>query len=79
MKAKLFHTYSSGDVVPASGSYVVLHSTPHRLVQREVCLEGEKFEPCRLCPLGVLYRLDQSALPRPLFANFAQDMQAVAC
>jgi hypothetical protein len=75
---RIFNTFKSGDVVPASGSYAALHSTPHRLVEREVHLEGERFERCRLCPLGVLYRFEQSGLPRPLFASLTQEMLA-AC
>jgi hypothetical protein len=74
----IFRTYGSGDIVPTSGSYVVLHSTPHRMVQREIYVEGERFETCKLCPLGVLYRLEQSGVQRPLFANISQEMTAVA-
>jgi hypothetical protein len=76
---KMFQTYTSGDSVPTSGSYVVLHSTPHRMVQRAIYVEGEKFEPCKLCPLGVLYRLDQSVVQRPLFASISAEMSGVAC
>jgi hypothetical protein len=54
-----FNTFKTGDVVPTSGSYAALHSTPHKLLERAVHVEGERFEPCKLCPLGVLYRLEQ--------------------
>lgn len=64
-----FNTYRSGDLVPVSGSYAVLHSTPHKLVERSVHIEGDKFEQCRMCPLGVLYRLEQSGIQRPLFVD----------
>ena len=74
----MFNTFKSGDVVPTSGSYAALHSTPHRLVEREIHVEGERFEPCRLCPLGVIYRLEQSGLHRPLFASLSQEVLA-AC
>jgi hypothetical protein len=63
------NTYRSGEVVPASGSYAALHSTPHKLPERSVHIEGDKFEQCRMCPLGVLYRLEQSGVQRPLFAD----------
>lgn len=63
------NTFKSGDVVPASGSYASLHSTPHRLPERSVHVEGDKFEPCKLCPLGVLYRLEQPGMQTPLFAS----------
>jgi hypothetical protein len=66
------NTYKSGDVVPASGSYAALHSTPHRLPEHAVHIEGDKFERCRLCPLGVIYRLEQPGAQWPLFANPAQ-------
>ena len=75
---RVFNTFKSGDLVPTSGSYAALHSTPHRLVERELHIEGDKFEECRLCPLGVLYRLEQSGLQRPLFANLSQEILA-AC
>ncbi len=74
----IFHTYKSGDVVPTSGSYTALHSTPHRLVERALHVEGDRFEVCKLCPLGVLYRLEQSGLQRPLFVSPAHEMLA-AC
>jgi hypothetical protein len=64
-----FKTFKSGDTVPASGSYATLHSTPHKLPERSIHVEGDKFQECRLCPLGVLYRLDQSGLHNPLFAT----------
>jgi hypothetical protein len=74
----MFKTFKSGDMVPASGSYAVLHSTPHKLPQRSVHIEGDKFEPCRLCPLGVLYRLEQPGAQWPLFTSFANQAMA-AC
>jgi hypothetical protein len=47
-----FNTFKSGDVVPTSGSYTALHSTPHKLLERAVHVEGERFEQCKLCPLA---------------------------
>ena len=71
----IFNTYSSGDVVPTSGSYAALHSTPHKLLHREIYVEGNHFEACKLCPLGVIYRLEQPGLQRPLFVNLSHRMQ----
>ncbi len=60
---RIFSTFKSGDVVPTSGVYAALHSTPHRLVERTMCVEGDRFHRCRLCPLGVLYRLEELSIP----------------
>jgi hypothetical protein len=68
---KIFNTYVSGDFAPTSGAYVALHSTPHRLVHREVYVEGDRFDSCKLCPLGVIYRLEQTSIQRPLFVNLS--------
>jgi hypothetical protein len=73
----LLNTFKSGDLVPASGSYAVLHSTPHKLPQRSVHVEGDRFEPCKLCPLGVLYRLEQHGLQTPLLTGFGQEALAM--
>jgi hypothetical protein len=54
----LFRIFKAGDIVPTSGVYAVLHSTPHALIQRELYLKGTRFQRCKLCPLGVLYRLE---------------------
>ena len=64
-----FNTFKSSDVVPTSGSYAALHSTPHKLLERAVHVEGERFEPCKLCPLGVLYRLEQPGVQTPSLAD----------
>ncbi|MFY9790263.1 MAG: hypothetical protein WA474_00140 [Candidatus Sulfotelmatobacter sp.] len=72
-----FNTYRSGELVPASGSYAALHSTPHKLVERSVHIEGDRFEQCGMCPLGVLYRLEQSGVQRPLFVNPQLDAMAL--
>jgi hypothetical protein len=58
-KGKIFVT---GDVVPMSGLYGALHSTPLKLIESELCFEGTRFGQCRLCPLGVLYRLEGSSV-----------------
>ncbi len=47
----LFKTYKSGDTVPASGIYAVLHSTPHMMIERQMCVEGSQFGRCTVCPL----------------------------
>ena len=49
--------FKPGDLVPKSGVYAVLHSTPHRLIEHEAYVEGSRFRGCRTCPLGVWYRL----------------------
>ena len=59
----LFNTFKDGELVPASGVYLALHSTPHRLIERATYDEGARFQPCGLCPLGVLYRLDEPFVP----------------
>jgi hypothetical protein len=57
--------HKSGDVVPQSGIYVVLHSTPHMLIDHQIYIEGSRFRGCRTCPLGVLYRLEEQCIPTP--------------
>src|SRR5690242_5481443 len=39
----IFNTFKDGDLVPASGVYAALHSTPHRLVERVLYIEGDRF------------------------------------
>jgi hypothetical protein len=53
----------SGEKVPASGIYRVLHSTPHVGEQREMYLEGSRLPDCHICPGGVLYRLESPCVP----------------
>ena len=53
----------SGEKVPASGIYRVLHSMPHATEQRELYFEGSRFPECEICPSGVLYRLDSPCVP----------------
>ena len=53
----------SGEKVPASGIYRVLHSTPHLADQREMYFEGSRLPDCELCPGGVLYRLESPYVP----------------
>lgn len=52
--------FRSGDLVTESGLYAVLHSTPHALIQHAVHFEGVRFQGCRMCPMGVWYRLEAS-------------------
>jgi hypothetical protein len=54
----VFRLFRSGDLVTASGTYAVLHSTPHSLIQHATHIEGTRFHECRLCPMGVWYRLE---------------------
>lgn len=53
----------SGEKVPASGVYRVLHSMPHATEQRELYFEGSRFPECQICQSGVLYRLDSPCVP----------------
>jgi hypothetical protein len=55
--------FRPGDLVPTSGVYAVLHSTPHRLIEHEWYIEGGRFLCCRACPLGVWYRLQEECIP----------------
>lgn len=59
----LLKMHKSGDRVPESGVYAVLHSTPHMLIEHQVNFEGGRFGECRMCPLGVLYRLEKPCVP----------------
>ena len=52
--------FRSGDLVTESGWYAVFHSTPHALIQHAVHIEGARFHECKLCPMGVWYRLEAS-------------------
>jgi hypothetical protein len=54
--------YKSGDEVRETGVYAVLHSTPHMLIEHRICFEGGRFRGCRMCPLGVLYRLENQCV-----------------
>lgn len=53
----------SGEKVPASGIYRVLHSTQHLADQREMYFEGSRLPDCELCPGGVIYRLESPCVP----------------
>jgi len=53
----------SGEKVPASGTYRVLHSVPHATEQRELYFEGSRFPECQICVAGVLYRLESPCVP----------------
>jgi hypothetical protein len=55
--------HKSGDKIQETGVYSVLHSTPHMLIDHQICFEGRRFHGCRLCPLGVLYRLERPCVP----------------
>jgi hypothetical protein len=53
----------SGEMVPTSGIYRVLHSTPHAEEQREMYFEGSRFPECQICAAGALYRLESPCVP----------------
>jgi hypothetical protein len=55
--------FRSGEVVPVSGVYLTLHSTPHALEQRELYVEGSHFPECKGCPGGACYRLLSPCVP----------------
>ncbi len=55
--------FRSGDLVTESGLYAVLHSTPHALIHHAVHIEGAHFQGCKMCPMGVWYRLEASHVP----------------
>jgi hypothetical protein len=57
---KRLSLFRSGELVVESGVYAVLHSTPHALIQHVAHTEGDHFEECKMCPLGVWYRLEVS-------------------
>ena len=63
MELKVRNTFKSGDRVPKSGQYASLHSTPHAFIEHVFCVEGTFFRGCRMCPLGVFYRLEESCVP----------------
>ncbi len=39
----VFNTFKDGELVPASGVYLALHTTPHRLIERATYDEGANF------------------------------------
>src|SRR5438094_136146 len=59
----MFKTFKAGDLVPTSGMYAALHSTPHTLIKYVIYVEGEAFRRCRMCPFGVLYRFEKPCVP----------------
>jgi hypothetical protein len=70
---KSVKTFKSGELVPASGVYEVLHSSPHALGHREMYFEGSRFPQCGICSAAVLYRLHSPCVPIqvPIQADFA--------
>jgi len=67
----------SGEKVPASGIYRVLHSLPHAGEQRELYFEGSSFPECQICPAGVLYRLESPCVPMAVPAT--AELAIAAC
>jgi hypothetical protein len=67
--------FRDGDFVLASGRYRVFHSTPHTWLERDFCLGGDRFPGCRLCPFGVLYRLEARFVPDPFTTTPAQEFR----
>ncbi len=65
-------TFRDGQMVETSGRYAALHSTPHKLIERSIYVEGDRFHRCSMCPLGVIYRLEQPTVPTEMgfFASY---------
>jgi hypothetical protein len=63
LEARSMKVLKSGEKVPASGIYRVLHSAPHATEQREMYFEGSRFPECQICAAGVLYRLESPCVP----------------
>jgi tRNA(Ile2) C34 agmatinyltransferase TiaS len=56
-----------GDVVPASGIYLIHHDNLHRIQERELYLEGNRLPACAICGNAVRYELHAPCVPyRPL-------------
>jgi hypothetical protein len=55
--------FKPGEVVPVSGVYLVLHSSPHTLISQQEYIAGARFPSCRLCPLGAWYRFEPQPIP----------------
>jgi len=69
--------FKSGEQVPASGTYLTLHLTPHRIPERELYFEGSRFPECKVCPAGVLYKLESPCVPIAMPA--VTEIAATAC
>ena len=54
--------FKSGEQVPASGIYRILHAKPHTAERREIFFQGSRFAECRECQ-GVLYQLESPCVP----------------
>ena len=67
----------SGEKVPASGIYRVLHSLPHIAEEREMYIEGSRFPECDVCPAGVLYRLESPCVP--VFMPSVAELATAVC
>lgn len=68
--------YRTGDTVPESGIYDVVHDTNHAEKHQVTCIKGERFPPCRGSSDGYRFVLNQPALHisehpafRPSFQN----------
>jgi hypothetical protein len=57
MKLKTCRTFKPGEIVPTTGVYAVLHSSPLATGTREMYFEGSRFPECGSC-IGVFYRLE---------------------
>ena len=63
LEGRSMKVLKSGEKVPASGIYRVVHSTPHLADQRDMYFEGSRLPDCELCPGGVLFRLESPCVP----------------
>lgn len=67
----------SGEKVPASGIYRVLHTQPHSIELREMYFEGSRFPECEICSAGVRYRLESPCVP--IAAPTVIELATVVC
>ena len=53
--------YRTGETVPRSGIYEIVHSADHGEPQSATLISGELFPDCEFCRQAVSYRLFRSA------------------
>ncbi len=63
LEARTMKALKSGEKVPSSGIYRVLHPIPHIPEERELYFEGSRFPECDVCPAGVFFRLESPCVP----------------
>ena len=53
------HTFNSGEIIPVRGVYRIAHPS-HRLPERAILLEDERFPTCAKCHGSVRFELEQT-------------------